>query len=127
MLNIGGRVKLNIWNFVYFIVSITLFSRFFDFLSSGNPSYLVVGSTGILMILLIFSKSKHFIKLYMLTLIGLILLSVLIITYTYLFKPIYASSYAFYYAIGAILLYIICLALVYLREYPKLSEERLKD
>lgn len=113
-------MKHNVWNYIYFLVALPFLVRFFDFSSSGNPSYLVTGSMGIVMILLIFREYKRFNKIFFLTLIGLIVISGLIFICTYLFKYIYIFSNEYYYAIGTFSIYTIFFVWSYhRREVPR--------
>ncbi|KAF5079908.1 hypothetical protein [Methanobacterium aggregans] len=107
-------MKINIWTFIYFLAALPFLGRFFGFLTSGNPSYLITGSTGLILILLIFREYQYFYKILFLLLIGLILFSGLTITYIYLFEPIYATK-EYYYAIGTLLLYMVFFAYGYWR------------
>lgn len=113
-------MKHDLWNYIYFLVAIPFLIRFFDFSSSGNPSYLVTGSMGIVMILLIFREYKRFNKIFFLVLMGLIVISGLILIYTYLFNHIYIFSNEYYYAIGTFIIYTIFFVWSYRRrEDPK--------
>lgn len=103
----------NLWNFIYFLVAIPFLARFFGFSSSGNPLYLVTGSMGIILLLLILRGRKYFNKILFLVLIALIIVSGIIIGYVYLFKPIYTPSSEYYYAIGTLIIYIISLIYAY--------------
>lgn len=110
-------MKHYIWNYIYFLVAIPFLTRFLDFSSSGNPSYLITGSMGIIMILLIFSSYKYLKKIFPLILMGLIIFSGLILVYTYLFRPIYTSSNEYYYAIGTFLIYMVYFAYGHIRRW----------
>ncbi len=106
-------MKTNIWTFIYFVVAIPFLTRFFGFSSSGNPSYLITGSMGILMLVLIFSSYKNFYILLFITLGGLILVSGSLLTYIFLIKPNYISN-EYYYAIGTLIIYVFALTYSYL-------------
>ena len=84
---------------------------------TGNPSAWIWGSMAIFFILPIFRRYKHFIKIYSLIVIGLIIFSGLILGYTYLFQPIYVSTYPYYIAIGFFLIYMIIFAYYYPRKW----------
>lgn len=113
------QMKQDIWNYIWFFAAIPLLLRFLDFSSSGNPSYLIIGSWGILLVVLIFRNYKLFNKIFPLILIGLILFSLLILSYTYLFQPIYVSSFGYYYAIVGFLGYVSIFVYYYLNQNSK--------
>lgn len=100
-------MKHDIWTYIYLLVAIPFVSRLFGFTSSGNPSYLVTGSMGILVILLIFRNYKIFNTILPMALMSLVIFSGLILSYIYILEPIYVSSNEFIYAIGTLLLYVI--------------------
>lgn len=98
------------------MASIFFLSKFFDFSSSGNPSYLIWGFLGILSILTIFREYKYFFEIYSLILISLIIFSGLILGYTYLFKSVYVQSLEYYVAVGFFIFFIVYFVYSYHRK-----------
>lgn len=121
-------MKNNILNFLFVLIAITFLLKLPQFLSSGNPSYLVTGSIGIILLISIFSpKYFNFDELFSHILIGAILFSGLILSYTYLFESTYVSSAEFFYAIAAFLMYILFFVYYYMRGKDRESPESEHD
>lgn len=80
------------------------------FLGSGNPSYLVIGSVGIFLLI---SFPKYMNKRVLYILIVFILFSGLILSYTYLFKPIFVQTNEYNFAIAIYITNIILFIVAY--------------
>lgn len=105
-------MKQDIFKILIFLIAISLSFRLLYFLGSGNPSYLVSGSVGIILLVSIFGPKYFFFDKLLPILIGAILFLGLILSYIYIFDPIYASD-EFYRAIWVLPLGIIFLANLY--------------
>lgn len=119
-------MKNDISNYIIFIIAIPFLFRLLHVLGSENPSYLVTGSIGIILLMSIFSP-KYFNKQFLHILICYILFSGLILSYTYLFEPMYVSSDEYYYAIWALLFNIVLFAYFYLRRNNPKSLDLKRD
>ncbi|AEG17126.1 hypothetical protein MSWAN_0079 [Methanobacterium paludis] len=104
------------------ILSATFFiSRSFYFPSTGDPSYLIWGSVGIFILILFFlTNNKYSVKIFFTTSISVMIFSGLMIVYTYLLLPMYASGFVYYFSIGIFLMYTLLFALGCLHKWdPK--------
>lgn len=103
---------------LYSIVAMFGIVRIFYFLGTGNPSDLIWVSMGIyLLIILYLTNNKYITQIFILTTLILTIFSGLILVYTYLFLPIYVSTYEYYLAIAIFLIYIFFLIWGYLNKW----------
>jgi len=92
---------------LYILIGFQILSYAINYLKDGNPLHLVVASVGIPLIILIFIITEHFIKIFLATIMCLILFSGVIITYTTLYLPSYTFSLQYDLAIVIFIGYIV--------------------
>ncbi len=103
-------MKLKFRDITFLIAILFLLQLAPFFLGSGNPSYLVIGSVGIFLLI---SIPKYMNKRVLYILIVFILFSGLILSYTYIFKPIFVQTYEYNFAIVIFIINVILFIVAY--------------
>lgn len=92
---------------LYILIGFQILSYAATYFNDGNPLHFIVASIGIPLIILIFVITEQFAKIFLATIMCLILFSIVILTYTTLFLPSYTFSLQYDLAIVILIIYIL--------------------
>lgn len=110
--------KNNYNKYFFGIVGILFLFMSQSYSSSGNPLDLFYVTVGIFFLLpVFFIGNKYFSRILSIVVMCLIIISGLILIYTYLFKPLYVHNGDYYASIGVFIVYLILFVYYYPRKW----------